>query len=363
MPSVQRGQVVKLAGSWGARWYDEHGGRQRQAGFATKSAAREWLDDKVDEVNAVRRGVAVAPAARPTVSKLADLFLELHEVDTATTRKLRAQLRHATAKFGDRQPDTLSRIEVEAWRKTLSAGSRHDVFRAFRQLLAWAVARKLAASNPSAGIKNAKRKRHERRGVHPFETWADVESVADELDPRYKAIPVFAVGTGLRPEEWCALERADIDWDARLVNVRRRFSQGELKEGGKTDGSTRTVPLRQRVLDALDEMPRRIDTKLLFPAPRGGHIDLEKFRHREWTPAVRAAGIDHRRVYDCRHTFATWAIEDGRMSLIHLATMMGTSVRQLEDTYFRWLSRTDEQVRTFLDEYDVAATSAGAAGR
>jgi integrase len=353
MPSVQRGQVVKLAASWGARWYDEDGKRQRRAGFRTKSEAGDWLGDKVDEVNAIRRGVAVAPVARPAVTRLVDLFLDLHEVDAATTRKLRAQLKHATAAFGERQPDTLSRIEVEAWRKTLSPGSRHDVFRAFRQLLAWAIDRKLAATNPAGGIKNAKRKRHERREVHPFETWADVESVADELDKRYAAIPVFAVGTGLRPEEWIALERADIDRDARLVHVRRRFSQGELKEGGKTDGSTRAVPLRQRVLDALDAMPPRIDTKLLFPAPRGGHIDLEKFRHREWTPAVRAAGIEHRRVYDCRHTFATWAIEDGRMSLIHLATIMGTSVRQLEDTYFRWLSRTDEQVRTFLDEYDL----------
>jgi integrase len=209
--------------------------------------------------------------------------------------------------------------------------------------------------------------------VHPFETWVDVESVADELDKRYAAIPVFAVGTGLRPEEWIALERADIDRDARLVHVRRRFSQGELKEGGKTDGSTRTVPLRQRVLDELDAHHRRlreeslrrgsdrsqVKSSLLFPAPRGGHIDLEKFRHREWTPAVRAAGIDHRRVYDCRHTFATWAIEDGRLSLIHVAQIMGTSVRQIEDTYFRWLSRTDDQVRTFLDEYDAKEASHG----
>jgi hypothetical protein len=132
MPSVQRGQVVKLGGSWG-RWYDEPGERHRQAGFATKSTAREWLDDKVDEVNAVRRGVAIAPAARSTVTNLVDLFLDLHEVDPATTRKLRAQLKHASDAFGGRQPDTLSRLEVEAWRKTLSAGSRHDVFRAFRQ--------------------------------------------------------------------------------------------------------------------------------------------------------------------------------------------------------------------------------------
>jgi hypothetical protein len=32
---------------------------------------------------------------------------------------------------------------------------------------------------------------------------------------------------------------------------------------------------------------------------------------------------------------------------------MGTSMRELEDIYFRWLERTDEQVRRFLDEYDV----------
>lgn len=43
------------------------------------------------------------------------------------------------------------------------------------------------------------------------------------------------------------------------------------------------------------------------------------------------------------------------MSLILLARIMGTSVRELEDTYFRWLERTDEHVRGLLDEYDATA--------
>jgi hypothetical protein len=63
------------------------------------------------------------------------------------------------------------------------------VFRAFRQALARAVERNFATVNASNGIKNPKRKRHERREILPFETWAKVESVADEFDQRYRAIP------------------------------------------------------------------------------------------------------------------------------------------------------------------------------
>src|SRR5690242_8379728 len=33
---------------------------------------------------------------------------------------------------------------------------------------------------------------------------------------------------------------------------------------------------------------------------------------------------------------------------------MGTSVTQIEDTYARWLKRTDEQLRAAFDAYDAA---------
>jgi integrase len=360
MPARQRGSVVKRGARWGARWYDENGERRFQGGFETRSAAREFVDSKVDDVLALRCGGIVPMRDRPeTVDALLDLFLEKHgrTVDTATKRKLTRQLRHARREFGTRHPDSLRKVELEDWREALSPGARHDFFRAFRHALNWAVERGLADRDGSAGIKNPKRKRHERSPIVPFESWEEIEAIVAELDPRYQAIPTFAVGTGLRPEEWIGLERADIDRETKLVHVHQRFSGGELKQGGKTAGSVRSVPLRQRVLSALDAMTPRIDTKLLFPAPRGGYIDLERFRERAWAPALRAAGIERRGPKMMRHTFATWAIESRAIEISYLATIMGTSVTQLEDTYARWLKRTDDQLRAAFDAYDAKAAT------
>jgi integrase len=192
----------------------------------------------------------------------------------------------------------------------------------------------------------------------PSSRGAQLEAVAEELGP-WGAIPLFAAGTGLRPEELLALERRDVSRADRVVLVRRTYSGGELRHYGKTDRSRRRVPLRARTLDVLDALPPRVDTPLLFPGLRGGYLNLHNFRARQWKPAIRAAGIEPaRRIYDLRHTYATTSLAAG-VSLFSLARRMGTSVEMIDRTYGHLAPDAEDYERTLLDAYDAKSEAYG----
>ena len=111
--------------------------------------------------------------------------------------------------------------------------------------------------------------------------------------------------------------------------VRRAYRNGRLK-CTKTEGSVRAVPLQAVALEALERLPSRADTELLFPSLRGAYFDLHNFRTREWKPAQLAAGISPlRRVYDLRHTFATFALRAG-ISTFDLSRYMGASLTMID---------------------------------
>jgi len=139
-----------------------------------------------------------------------------------------------------------------------------------------------------------------------------------------------------------------VDLERRLFRVRRAFAKGRLKEYGKTTGSRRAVPLRARVVEALESLDRR--RGLLFPAPAGGHIDIDNWRGRQSTPALVAAGVQHRRIYDLRHTYATWSLVG--IDIFTLARRMGTSVKMIDRTYGHLVAGADAYERELLDRFD-----------
>jgi len=234
--------------------------------------------------------------------------------------------------------------------------SAHYIHRALRQVLRYGVRCKYLQDNVAAVIPNPV----PRRGEMKVFSWPELELVAAELRSHHRAIPIFAAGTGLRPEEWIALERRDLDRQSRVVSVQRVFTGGKVSEYPKTDHSRRRVPLRARVLDALDAMPSRLDTPLVFPGARGGHLDLHNFRGRHWKAALRAAGLEYRRPYDLRHTYATFSIAAG-VSLFALARRMGTSLEMIDKTYGHLAPDADEYELGLLDAFDARISAA--AGR
>jgi integrase len=86
---------------------------------------------------------------------------------------------------------------------------------------------------------------------------------------------LFAAATGLRPAEWVALEKRDIDRDERVAYVRRSYTRGEVNLP-KTEGSRRAVPLQARAIAALERLPEN-DSPLVFPGDCSGYLDIHHF--------------------------------------------------------------------------------------
>src|SRR5437899_5702947 len=290
---VQQGQTFELTRRapggerrWAYRYRTGGRGSKRvqRGGFAWEQDARAALEYELERLRRERR----IPRSL-TLAELVETYLAQHDVQPVTIEKLRYLLSKATAVFGDRKIGELTSREIAAWRMKLSPGYRFEATQALRQVLHRAVAWGMIDINPAkVGVDNPVRRRKEQ---HPFESWAELEAVAEAIGPRYGPMILFAAATGLRPAEWIALEQRDIDRTERVVYVRRSFTRAELKFP-KTEASMRAVPLQARALDALDRIKDSNGSPMLFQGKRGGYLDIHHFRTFHLLPLPKAAGID-----------------------------------------------------------------------
>lgn len=425
MPAEQRGSVYRVKGGYGVRWregFDAEGKERRRRHcprppFPTKTLARQWYAE-----NVASRLHPEAPSADEIFADFVELYLTAHatKVDPRTIRTLRERLgAPATREAPERRErknsrggpprtyetaiETFGRMSlrdlergaarIAAWEATLPRAYRTKLIGALSQVLEAAVDWDYIARNPARTARRQRRGSNQlerRPEIVPF-TRAEVDRIAVELGHEpdagrvssYGVAVLFAAETGLRPEEWIALERRDLDLDGRAVTVVRAFSDGRLKDA-KTLGSYRRVPLTQRATDALESLPPRLDVRLVFPAPRDGYLNLGNFRRRHWQPALDSAGLvrcplseDHvakrsgreyrcqeagcegrasaHRIYDLRHTFASWALA-ANLSMFELARFMGTSVKIIDRHYGHLVRDSEDTARARLDAYAERVT-------
>jgi integrase len=182
-----------------------------------------------------------------------------------------------------------------------------------------------------------------KRKITPFESWKEVLAVAKAAGGRDDALIRFACGTGMREQEWQALDWSDVEIKERRVHVRQTVSDGEIVPTAKTDGSLRTITLNKIALDALRDLePHRFQAGLVFRAPKGGMVDATNWRNRVFYPALDTAGLARRWPKEMRHTFATLSIAARPDLLAWVSRQMGHTTIDTTVRYYKaWLPSED----------------------
>ena len=237
--------------------------------------------------------------------------------------------------------------EIAAWRRRLPPGTAYGITAALRQTLQAAVDWRYISTNPAKDAgPNPQPKRTE---IEPF-TLAEIDRLAVELGP-WGPFPIVAAETGLRPAELAGLEWRD------LQPARRRSSSssGHTPTASSShtakrpapDGASRSQPGRST---RSTRCPAGSTRPPCSPRRAPSASTLHNFRAREWAPALDAAGIRRRRIYDLRHTFATHALAAG-LGLFELSRYMGTSIELIDKTYGHLAKGAEDRARALLEGY------------
>lgn len=185
---------------------------------------------------------------------------------------------------------------------------------------------------------------------------AAVERLIAELQPRLRALVLFAAGTGLRQGECFGLTVDRVDFLRRQVRVDRQLVSAT---GGKpvfgppkTQASFRTVPLPEAVIDALAAHLatfRNRRHQLVFTNRAGDPLRRSAFGT-AWHRAARAAELPEGATFhDLRHFYASLLISRN-CSIKTVQKRLGhQSATETLDTYSHLWPDSDDETRTAID--------------
>jgi integrase len=150
----------------------------------------------------------------------------------------------------------------------------------------------------------------------------------------YTDAAIFISQTACRFGEMAALRWGNVGENFDTVIFAASVSRGHHRDTTKT-GESRTVALTRTVREMLRSRylsanPNPVE--LVFPAPKGGYMNDNRFRGKIWKPVLESCGIDYQKPYNLRHTGVSHAAASGA-NLSALAEQTGHSKRTLVSTY------------------------------
>jgi integrase len=282
--------------AWRVDWKDSSGRHQRQ--FQSKVEAELFRDKLIKERHSREYGVLLETTFPD--------FLKVYVVKKPwRTESYRARVMSALGLMPFQQFPTTEAVEAYRDERLAAKKSpstiRQDVA-ALADCLKWAVKLKYLHTNPAKEVERPSLpvKQDDPAAYLTPVQFSDLITVVQQDRPLYK----FAVWTGLRITELLILEWGDIR--DGFVTVRRGKGRKQ-----------RIVPLLPQALDALKEVPRRLNDPRIFWWMRDRHTTLRRFQRR-----LRWAKLPQFRFHDLRHTFGAYAAQAG-VDLEVIAQAMG----------------------------------------
>ena len=187
-----------------------------------------------------------------------------------------------------------------------------------------AVKEKLIPYNPSDDCIVPKLQKKEMKILKP----EDMAAYLKEADNR-GVLPMFflVLCTGLRRGEIAALLWEDLNMEKKTISINKQAVG--IKGGGvkvtqpKTDTSIRQISVSQQVIDLLvQEHEKHPDNPVMFPSPVNGGMWYPDAINRLHQRILKSAGLEHIRLHDLRHTFATVALQNG-VDIKTVSSMLG----------------------------------------
>jgi len=366
--------IEKRGDKWMARWRDPDG-TQRARSFTTEKAAENHLVVvQADQ----RRGLYKAPTRAPILSAVAEEWLEsainLSPVTFRTyTRDLNAYI---LPTFGKVRTDRIETRAVQRWMgaelKRLAPITVHRHYRTLRTLLNFAKRMGYIQTNPCDNATPPKVGRTDVRIL----TVDQVNAIADNINPRYRALVLLAAYGGLRWGEVVGLRRTDVDGAKVTVAGQLQNIDGDWVRLEPKWASRRTVVMPESIAVELaahlDEFTGPEPGDLVFTNERGAPVG-GSFRGNVWGPACVKAGLateewikpKHRgnrgryeyrrrisgapRFHDLRHTAASLAIATGAHPKAIQTRLGHSTIAMTMDLYGHLMEGMDAQLAADLD--------------
>ncbi len=196
--------------------------------------------------------------------------------------------------------------------KGLAPATVHKIVQVFNKALRAAEEDRLIGINPIERLALPKIERDEMRFLTNDEIW----KLADEIDPRYRAVVLLGGFGGLRLGEMLGLHWRNVNLTTREVLITETLIdlRGHLSFGPpKTRAAIRTVSIPKFICDELEKIgDAPIDkSSLVLRSPTGATLRASLFRRRFWTPAITKAGLAPLRIHDLRHSAVSLWIAAG----------------------------------------------------